>query len=113
MPRWYLLGTSTNDCGLKFFAVACRDSTDDERDYKELAIALTAKFGAVEAGELIGPYSVHKYFNVEGFCLGVILDSPDWLDLYAKESDDAPAVESFIPKILDALNEGGELPAQR
>lgn len=113
MARWSLLGTSTNNRGVKFFAIACRDSQDNERDYKELTVALTAKFGAVEAGEMIGPCSAHKYFKVEEFCLGVILDSPDWLDLYARERKDASAVESFIPKILDALNEGVESPAQR
>jgi hypothetical protein len=104
IPRWSLLGTFTNSHGVKFFSLACRDVMNADGDYEELTELLRKVFHAEETGELVGPYSVHKYFKVESFCLGLILDSPDWLDLYAKDARDTSLAESFVAKILRALN---------
>jgi hypothetical protein len=106
-PRWSLLGTSTNSYGVTFFSLSCRDKTDDDGDYKVLLQLLKEQFGAVETGQLVGPYSVHKYLKVEGLCLGLILDSPDWLDLFTENQGDTPALESFVAKVLDALSRRG------
>ncbi len=58
----------------------------------------------MEEGQLLGPYSVHKYLKVGGLRLGLILDSPDWLDLYARDERDKPAMDSFVTLLLDSLN---------
>jgi hypothetical protein len=102
--RWSLIGTSTNDHGVKFFTVACRDATEDDADYSDLMSVLKRHFGAVETGELAGPYSVHKYVSANGFSFGIILDSPDWLDLYARDQQDVAGFEGLVTRLLEALN---------
>src|SRR4051812_31513486 len=99
-PRWSLLGTSTNSYNVRFFTLSCRDAPCADGDYEELIELLMKQFGAAEVGELVGPYSVHKYLEVDGVCLGIILDSPDCLDLYAKDEHDKPAVEAIVTKLL-------------
>src|SRR5690349_2570097 len=51
-PWWGLVGTSTNDRGVTFFALVCRGATKDDADYHELMSALKRRFGAVETGQL-------------------------------------------------------------
>jgi hypothetical protein len=75
-----------------------------DSDYEELVRVLKREFGAVEESHLLGPYSVHKYFNLDGFRLGVILDTPDWLDLYARDERDRSAMDSFVAQLLSSLN---------
>src|ERR1043166_6842085 len=104
-PRWSLIGTSTNDHGVKFFTVACRDATDDDADYNELMSVLKCQFGAVETGKLAGPYSVHKYVSAKKLSFGIILDSPDCLDLYARDQRDVADFERFVARLLKALNQ--------
>jgi hypothetical protein len=103
-PRWERLASSTNDHGVAFVSLARRTPTGTADDYEELKDALKNAFGAVETGERVGPYSVHKYLKADNLCLGVVLDSLDSLELYAKDKRDAPVLEAFIPKLLDALN---------
>ncbi len=104
-PRWSIIGTSTNDHGVKFFTVACRDATEDDADYNELMSVLKRHFGAVETGELAGPYSVHKYVSANGLTFGIILDSPDWLDLYSRDQRDVAGFERLVTQLLEALNQ--------
>jgi hypothetical protein len=89
-PRWSLIGSSTNDHGVKFLTVACRDA---------------GHFNAVETGELAGPYSVHKYVSANGLYFGIILDWPDWLDLYARDQRHVPGLETLVAELLEALNQ--------
>jgi hypothetical protein len=103
-PRWSLVGTSTNDHGVTFFTLVCRDATEDDVDYHELMSVLKRQFGAVETGQLSGPYSVHKYVSANGISFAIILDSPDWLDLYARDQRDVPALERLVTQLLEALN---------
>jgi hypothetical protein len=103
-PRWSLVGTSTNDHGVTFFTLACTGATDNDVDYRELMSVLKRQFGAVETGELAGPYSVHKYVSANGVSFAIILDSPDWLDLYARDQRDVPALERLVAQLLEALN---------
>jgi hypothetical protein len=65
---------------------------------------LTRRFNAAEEGELVGPYSVHKYLAVDGLRLGLILDEPDVLYLFARDTLDEPALAAFVTKLLEALN---------
>lgn len=104
------MGTSTNDYGVTFFKLSCREATDADCDYYELMELLKRKFGAVEINEMVGPYSVHKYLRIERLCFGLILDSPDWLDLYANDACDVPALESLVTQVLKALNEPEQSP---
>src|SRR4051794_30754192 len=83
ISRWGLLGSSTNEYGVTHFTLYCRDVTAPDGDYEELIRVLKCEFGAVEQGELVGPYSVHKYLDVGGLRMGLILDDVDSLDLYA------------------------------
>lgn len=103
--RWILFNRSTNDHGVTFFSLACKDGFESNDDYGELEAILKKEFGAVEAGELVGPYSVHKYLRVAGVTVGIILDSPDWLDLYVKNSSDLPALETLVNQVLAKLND--------
>jgi hypothetical protein len=104
--RWSLLDTSTNAHGLTFFSLSCSDAAGDDSDYKELVEVLKRRFGAVETGELAGPYSIHKFFEVRQLRLGIILDSPDWLDIYAQDQRDTPAIASLVAELVAALNGG-------
>lgn len=104
--RWRLLGTSTNDHGVTHFTLTCDDRPPDE-DYAELVRVLVAEFGAVADGKLAGPYSVHRYMVVAGLRFGVILDEPEWLDLYATCEPEKGAMALFVARLLDALNRGG------
>jgi hypothetical protein len=103
-PRWSLLGTSTNDHGVTHFTLSCQGFTAPYGDYDELIQVLTSQYGAVDAGELAGPYSFHKYLEVGGLRIGVIMEWPDWLDLYVVEKADVPAMESLVSRLLDTLN---------
>ena len=103
-PRWSLLDTATNQRGVTHFTLSCRGVSTADGDYEELMGVLECEFSAVEKGELLGPYSVHKYLKVRGLRIGLILDSPVWLDLYARDERDKAAMESFITKLLHALN---------
>ena len=111
-PRWILSSTSTNDYGVTFFTLLCRDSVKNDEDYTELLEILKRDFGVVETGQLVGPYSVHKYLQAASLCFAVILDDPDSLDLYARDKRDKPAMELFVARLLDALN-GQENAANR
>jgi hypothetical protein len=106
-PRWGLIDTSRNDYGVMFFTLACRDATDDDADYHELMSVLKRQFGAVETGELAGPYSVHKYVSASGISFAIILDSPGSLDLYPRDERDEPGLESLLARVLEALNAKG------
>lgn len=102
--RWRLLGTSMNQQGVTHFTLSCRGCSTPDGDYEELMRVFKREFGAVEAGQLLGPYSVHKYLEVEELRIGLILDSPDWLDLYATDESKLPTMESFIRRLLYVLN---------
>ena len=58
---------------------------DDDSDYEELMRVLVDRFGVVGDGELIGPYSVHRYVKVGDLRLGIILDEPWFLSLFAAD----------------------------
>jgi hypothetical protein len=103
-PRWSLLDTSTNRHGVTHFTLICRDVDCPDGDYEELMRTLQRDFGAVEEGQLVGPYSLHKYLEVEGLHFGLILDDPDELVLYVRDKRDVPAMELFVAKLLEALN---------
>ncbi len=103
-PRWSLSGPSSNSFGVTFFSLSSRDVTIPDADYEELMELLKRTFGAEEVGELRFPYAIHKYLKVQNFCLGLILDSPEWLDLYARDERDIPALEPFVYKVVAALN---------
>jgi hypothetical protein len=103
-PRWVLLDTSTNAHGVTFFSLSCRDAKGGDGDYKELVELLKRQLGAVETGELLGPYSVHKFLKVWGLRVGLVLEWPDWLDLYAEDQRDTPALASLVAEALVALN---------
>lgn len=92
---------------MRFFTLTCRDWTDDDADYHELMSVLKRRFGAVETGELAGPYSIHKYVSANGISFAIILDWPDCLDLYARDERDVPGLESFVARVLEALNDKG------
>lgn len=104
-PRWSLIGTSTNDHGVRFFTVARCDATEGDADFDELMAVLKRQFGAVETGELAGPYSVHKYVSANGLSFGIILDSPDMLDLYARDQRDVAGFETLVTRLLETLNQ--------
>ena len=74
-------------------------------DYEELMQFLKSEFGAVETGQLTGPYSLHKHLNVCGLHFGLILDDPDELDLYARNIEDNPAMGPFVRRLVAALND--------
>jgi hypothetical protein len=66
---------------------------------------LKREFGAVDEGELAGPYSDHKFLKVGKLHFGLIIDCVyDWLDLYARDVSDKPAMESFVARLFEALN---------
>lgn len=104
-PRWSLIGTSKNDYGVTFFTIACRDANGGDADYHELMAVLKRDFGAVERGELKGPYSVHKFVSAKGFVFGILLDSPDWLDLLPINPFRVTGFETLVTQLLEALNE--------
>src|SRR5258706_12230099 len=99
--RWRVLGTSTNQYGVTHFTLFCREVETPDWDYEELMQVLKREFGAVEKGELRGPYSVHKFLDVNGLRIGIILDSPDELDLYATDDRDKAKMESFIASLFE------------
>jgi hypothetical protein len=103
-PRWSLLGTSTNPHGVTHYTLSCREAASANEDYEELMRVLMGHFDALQEGELLGPYSVHKYLAVDGLRVGMILDEPDSIDLYALDKGDAPAMASFIKMLLEVLN---------
>ncbi|MCE9561109.1 MAG: hypothetical protein K8U57_03545 [Planctomycetes bacterium] len=107
--RWYLLGTSTNKHGVTHFTVT--RSNEDEADFDELVRVLVDRFGAVGDGELLGPYSIHRYVKVGGLRLGIILDEPEWLSLFATEPSQRDALASFVPKLLEAMNSPPRTPS--
>lgn len=102
--RWSLLGSSMNQCGVVHFTLYCRDVSTAGGDYEELITVLKREFSAMETGELQGPYSVHKYLDVAGLVIGLILDSADELELYARDERDRRVMDSFIGKLLNRLN---------
>ena len=102
--RWILCSTSTNDYGVTFFTLLCRDIVTNDEDYTELMDILKRDFGVVETGQLVGPYSSHYYLQIASLCFAIILDDPDSLDLYARDKRDKPAMELFVARLLDALN---------
>jgi hypothetical protein len=107
VPRWCLLSKSTNAHGTTYFTLACNSRYADDDDYRELVRVLEDRFGAVEQVPLIGPYSTHMHFHVGGFCLGVILDDPGELPVYAMHELGRPAMEPFIHRLLTVLNQVG------
>jgi hypothetical protein len=104
VPRWYLLGTTTNPHGVTHFTVTCSDDIGD-RDYEVLVGVLKSEFGAVEDGQQDGPYSIHKYMKLDSLRFGIIIDEPDMLSLFSREQSDVGAMVSFVAKLLDALND--------
>ena len=104
VERWKLLGGWTeNDSGNVFFCI-CRLKSTTAEDYEELMGVLRHEFSAVETERLVGPYSAHQYLDMNGFEIGVILDSPDRLVIYAKDKRNNSVMRAFVPKLLDALN---------
>jgi hypothetical protein len=101
--RWYLLRTTTNPHGVTHFTVTCRGEIQDA-GYEELLQVLKKEFGAVEDGALNGPYSIHQYMKVDNLRFGIVIEVPEWLDLYAAEQHDVGAMASFVAKLLDTLN---------
>ena len=101
---WYLLGTSTNKHDVTHFCITC--GAANSGDFDELLQVLRGRFGAVDDGELIGPYSIHRYLKVEGLRVGIVLDVLEWLDLYATEASQKEAMSLFVTKLLEALNSG-------
>ncbi|WP_439630090.1 hypothetical protein [Gemmata sp.] len=77
---------------------------EDDGDIDELQRVLRVRFGAVDDGELFGPYSIHRYMKVAGLRLGIVLDSPERLDLYTTEATHQDALAVFVPTFLEALN---------
>jgi hypothetical protein len=102
--RWSLAGSTTTPHGVTHSTLWCKEVKAPDADYEELVRVLTSGFGAVAEGQLSGPGSLHKYFNVAGLRFGVSLDWPDWLDLYALEECDKPAMGAFVGQLLKALN---------
>ena len=109
-PRWSLWDTSTNPHGVTHFTLVRRGLPPDG-DYEEL-VRVLRRFGAADVAELAGPYSVHHLLDVAGLRLGIILDAPDELDLYAVEPADAGAMAGFVARLLDVLNDTEPPPAQ-
>jgi hypothetical protein len=85
--------------------LSCPGATDNS-DYRELLEVLSRSFRAQNRGELVGPYSVHQFFKAEGLDFVVILDDLGFLDFYAKDQRDTPALESLMNRLLTALNAG-------
>ena len=112
LPRWILSSTSANDHGVTFFTLLCRETTCNDEDYRELMEVLERDFGAAKTGELVGPYSTHKYLQAASLCFAIILDDPDTLDIYARDKSDMPAMKLFVARVVDALN-GQEPPLRR
>jgi hypothetical protein len=102
-PRWRLLGSSTNPHGVEHWTLCCRDTTT-AGDYEELTAVLKDKFGAIKTGQLNGPYSTHVYFHTDDLDLGVILDWPDEIVLFATNEPDRPAMGPFVARLLNVLN---------
>jgi hypothetical protein len=100
--RWRLLGTTTNKHGEAVFIVT--NGREDDSDYEELMRVLVDRFGAVNDGELIGPYSIHRYLKVGDLRLGIILDEPMFLSLFAAEGSQQDELASFVPRLLEAMN---------
>jgi hypothetical protein len=96
------MGTSTNKHGVTHFTLTRND--EDEADLDELMRVLVDRFGAVDDGELLGPYSLHRYVKVGDLRLGIILDEPEWLFLYETEGTKMEAMASFVTRLLEALN---------
>jgi hypothetical protein len=109
LHRWSLHRISTNDHGTTHYTLSFNlPCTDNGDEFWELADVLQKRLGAVAQEPLVGPYSVHFHFHVEGLCLGVILDDPGWIPLYAMHELGRPAMEAFVDRLLTALNEGDE-----
>jgi hypothetical protein len=100
--RWRLLETTTDKHGDTVFLVT--NGRDDDSDYEELMRVLVDRFGAVGDGELIGPYSVHRYVKVGDLRLGIILDEPWFLSLFAADRSQQDALASFVPRLVEAMN---------
>jgi hypothetical protein len=105
-PRWSLLATTTNSHGVTHFTVTCWEATAGA-EYEELLRVLKGRFGAVEDGELAGPYSIHQYMRLGGLRFGIVIEDPELLSLYAKEEPHKGALASLVPRLLDALNGPG------
>lgn len=104
IQRWTLLGTSTNPWGVRHFMLVCRDTQVGEGDYEEVLRALRREYDAVECGELLGPYSVHRFVQVGDVRLGIILESPEWIDIYAVDNRQEAAAEAIVARLVNALN---------
>jgi hypothetical protein len=87
------------------FSLIRRGDNSDDGDFDELLQVLRARFGAVDDGKIIGPYSLHHFMTVDGLRFGIILDCPGPLDLYATERSQTDAMRSFVARLLEALNE--------
>lgn len=105
-PRWSLLATTTNPHGVTHYTLTCWDATAGT-DYEELLRVLKGRFGAVEDGELAGPYSIHQYMRLGVLRFCVVIEDPELLSLYAKEEPHEGAMASFVAQLLDALNSQG------
>jgi hypothetical protein len=101
-PRWSLNRVSTNSHNITRYTVSCRDKSDGP-DYEEFKEVLERDFGAVYAGNLVGPYFAYEYFEMFGLKFGGILDE---LDFYADDPGkcDKDALGTLVGAILVALN---------
>src|SRR4051812_13127462 len=61
-------------------------------------------FGAVEDGGLSGPYFLHQYVKLDHLRIGIVLDAPECLDLYALEPHGVDEMASLVARLLNTLN---------
>jgi hypothetical protein len=100
---WWLVGATTNKHGATHFVLTQQHR--DEANIDELIRVLKDRFNATSDGELVGPYSIHRYMLVDGVRLIIITDDePIWVVLGVMEANQIDEASTLVVRLLRALN---------